>query len=79
MTQNGGIDVLIAWCAFGVLLLVLAWTVLRHHEDPLELSRRSRRDAQSSGPSGSRPERSGDTPPGEDGPSEATTRGGGSS
>lgn len=34
MTQTGGLDVLIAWCAFGILLLALAWLVLRHHADP---------------------------------------------
>ncbi|HET7304533.1 MAG TPA: hypothetical protein VFJ12_08310 [Segeticoccus sp.] len=79
MTQDGGIDVLIAWCTFGALLLLLAWTVLRHHEDPRELSRRSRQDAQSPGPSGAQPQRGGDAPSGEEGSSETVTREGGSS
>ena len=42
MTQNGGIDVLIAWCIFGVIVVVLLWFVLRRHADPVELSRRER-------------------------------------
>ncbi|GAB3489896.1 hypothetical protein [Flexivirga sp.] len=33
MTQNGGIDVLIAWCIFGVLVVLLCWFVLRGHDD----------------------------------------------
>jgi len=33
MTQNGGIDVLIAWCVFGALVTVLAWFLLRGHDD----------------------------------------------
>lgn len=33
MTQNGGIDVLIAWCGFGVLVAVLGWFLLRGHAD----------------------------------------------
>lgn len=34
MTQTGGIDILIAWCTFGVLVALLAWFILRHHADP---------------------------------------------
>jgi hypothetical protein len=40
MTQNGGLDILFAWCMFGILVLVLAWLVLRRHDDPRqEISR----------------------------------------
>lgn len=33
MTQNGGIDVLVAWCIFGVLVVLLGWFVLHGHDD----------------------------------------------
>lgn len=41
MTQNGGLDVLIACVTFGVLLTLLGWVVLRHHDDPVRRATRS--------------------------------------
>ncbi|NHN54648.1 hypothetical protein G9U51_02485 [Calidifontibacter sp. DB0510] len=38
MTQTGGLVVLAAWVMFGVLVTLLAWTVLRHHDDPVRLA-----------------------------------------
>lgn len=38
MTQNGGLDVLAACCMFGILLVLLGWVVLRHHDDPVTRS-----------------------------------------
>ncbi|HEX5535000.1 MAG TPA: hypothetical protein VFX33_14765 [Actinomycetales bacterium] len=34
MTQTNGLDVLIAWAGFAVLLGVLAYLLLRGHADP---------------------------------------------
>jgi HAMP domain-containing protein len=45
MTQVGGLDVLLAWVLFGLLLLVLAWFVLRRHVDPIDEAARSTSEA----------------------------------
>lgn len=39
MTQTGGIDILIAWVEFAVILLVFGWLLLRHHRNVRRLSR----------------------------------------
>lgn len=41
MTQVGGLDVLLAWAMFVLLLVVLAWFVLRRHVDPIDEATRS--------------------------------------
>lgn len=41
MTQNGGLDVLIACVAFGVLLALLCWVLVRHHVDPVKRATRA--------------------------------------
>ncbi|NNG41036.1 hypothetical protein HJ588_17395 [Flexivirga sp. ID2601S] len=33
MTQNGGLDVLIAWVVFAAFVLLLGRRILRHHRD----------------------------------------------
>lgn len=40
MTDNNGLDVLIAWSIFGVFLIVLAAFVLRGHPDPIDEANR---------------------------------------
>lgn len=34
MIETNGLDVLLAWCGFAVLVGVLAWLLLRHHASP---------------------------------------------
>lgn len=60
MTQIGGIDVLIAWCEFAVILLVFGWLILRHHRSVRGLSR----EDLESGAGGRREPDEGDAPPG---------------
>lgn len=49
MTQTGGIDVLIAWCAFTGMLLVFGWIILRHHRSVRRLSREDLDNAEHGG------------------------------
>lgn len=44
MTDNNGLDVLIAWAIFVALLLVLAGFVLHAHHDPLDEVEKARDD-----------------------------------
>lgn len=67
MTQNGGLDVLIACVTFGVLLTLLGWVVLRHHDDPVNRAMTSDENGPvDAGPGGGTAGRSG-------GPSDAAT------
>jgi hypothetical protein len=50
MTQVGGLDVLLAWAMFVVLLLVLGWFVLRQHADPIDEASRSTTEATGGAP-----------------------------
>jgi hypothetical protein len=34
VTQTNGLDVLLAWCGFAVLIGVLAYVLLRNHANP---------------------------------------------
>jgi len=52
VTQNGGIDLLVAWVSFGVLLATLVWIVLRHHTDVLAALRRAGELGDVAGPRG---------------------------
>lgn len=52
MTQVGGLDVLLAWVLFAVLLGVLAWFVLRRHPDPIDEASRSTSDETGEPPEG---------------------------
>jgi hypothetical protein len=45
MTDNNGLDILIAWSIFAVLLLVLAAFVVHTNRDPLEEAQQAADDA----------------------------------
>ena len=49
MTQVGGLDLLLAWGIFVLLLVVLARLLLRPHTDPIDEASRSTGD-QTAGP-----------------------------
>jgi hypothetical protein len=59
VTQTNGLDLLIAWCELGVLIVALLYFLLRHHADPhSEAHRRTGEDdgegpGSSSGPASS--------------------------
>ncbi|HWC21751.1 MAG TPA: hypothetical protein VG502_05585 [Flexivirga sp.] len=65
MTQNGGLDVLAACCMFGVLLVLLGWVVLRHHDDPV--TRSLERSSQTSSDTDDTDDDPGNDPDGNDG------------
>jgi hypothetical protein len=52
MTQVGGLDLLLAWAMFAVLLGVLAWFLLRFHVDPIDEASRSTSDETPGHPDG---------------------------
>lgn len=52
MTQVGGLDVLLAWAMFVLLLLVLGWFVLRRHADPIDEASRTTSEATVEPPEG---------------------------
>jgi hypothetical protein len=44
MTQTGGLDILIAWSCFGLLLIALAYFVLHVRHDPIDEAQRGTDD-----------------------------------
>lgn len=52
MTQVGGLDLLLAWGIFVLLLAVLGWFLLRVHTDPIDEASRSTSDETGGPPDG---------------------------
>jgi hypothetical protein len=50
MTQTGGLVILYAWAIFAGLLIILAYLLLRHEQDPLQdLTPRGQHDQDQAG------------------------------